>query len=348
MASALLGSLGAGVPTVGGIEQTGMKTAAGFLGSGFQVGVLGLLLLAGAIPIAPFSFFGYAGLNLMAVGATSWAAGKAATQGASVVASKMLELYRPKLWIWSWVLSYSPWYFFDIVQLLNPNFAKEGFKIPFVGRSIGQTGGTGRVGMGLLAAAVGLFSFGGYKLMDMLPDEVTGTIKPILKTIFLTIGSATALAGGSIGAYAALPSVLSAVKGNLAAASDAAAGPSAPAVAPSVPVVLPKPPVVTPPTQKGGGASALGTAGLGGNPGSAIPSLREIADGLLGPGPYGDPAPYPSIMPAMMRGGGSPETDSFGAYLFLGTLAATIIAGLSLALVRRSSHSVTHADEATD
>jgi hypothetical protein len=320
----LLGALGTVgvVPTVDSIEASGQSTIQKFFKDGFEVGWLGLFILAGAIPLAPFSFFGYSGLNLVATGSTTWAAAKAAAQAGCVLATKMIDTYYPKFWPLSYILTYNPWYVFDLVQMFNPRFSAEGFKAPFFHKPTGGIGGTGRITPFVLMAIVGIFSAGGYALMDYLPEEIGKAAKPIMKTIFLALGGVTALAGGGIGAYVVLPQLLSSIKGSASEATTAlTATPSAPQ--PAAVQVVSAPKVSAP--LRGGGATALG------NPGSSIPSLRQIVDGMLGPAESGDPAPYPATMPKMMNGGGL--TD-YSEYMFFGVLGLLIAGGFGLAYIR--------------
>lgn len=339
--------------TAAGTQAAGQTWIKSLFTTGIPIGWIGLFILAGGVPIAPFSFWGYGGLNLAAKGALGWAAAKGASQAASGFAATTIEAYYPRFWPYAWLLKYSPWYIFDIVQLFNPNFATEGFVIPFLNRKVGTTGEGGSLTAVVITMAIALFSFGGYSLMQWLPAGLTKTAKPIMETIFLGIGSVTALAGGGLGAYVALPQVLSAVKGNLGEISAGFSTPSGPSAAsgasgaskPSVAsgasaakggsTVLYVPPPPPPPAPSAPSApSAPQTGGTRGTLGSQFPDLDTIAKGLLQQ-TSSEPAPYPAVYPAPpLKGGGLQTDDGSSSLAFLGLLGILILGGYSLALVR--------------
>lgn len=327
------------------VSSSGQSWIKSLFTSGISIGWIGLFLLAGGIPIAPLSFWGYGGLNLMAVGATGWAAAKAASQAGSIFLSSTIETYYPKFWPYAWLFKYSPWYIFDLIQLFNPNFAQEGFRIPFVNRQIGTKGGSGSLTALVIMSAVGLFSLGGYALLDYIPPEITRSAAPILKIVFMVVGGLTALVGGSLGAVFALPQILSAIRSETKTAStEFAAGASQPIAKPSAPakggsITIPETahdPLEAPGIQAGGagGAGAL-SAMQTGQMGSQMPRLDIIAKGLLGPSPSGDPAPYPTSMPKSMTGGGKKSKEDPEVPLaFMGILGILVFGGAALALVR--------------
>jgi hypothetical protein len=305
------------IPTVAGAAAEGQTKVKQFFMEGFPIGRLLLFFLAGGIPVAPFSFWGYGAVNLMVAGSKGWAALKAALQMAFVLANKFLGAYYPKLWWVGWLLVLNPWYVFDIVQLFSPTFESEGFKVPFYGEQIRPEDGVYKLNGIVMGIMIGLFSLGGVSLLSYLPPQVVGAAKPTIELIFKVIGGLTAVAGGGLGAYVLLPQLLSSVKSDVGAVRTAVAV-AAPAAAPgTVPAGVPAP-------QKGG-------SGQGG----VIPSLREIAAGMLGPDPRGDPAPYRSGI--IVGGGRSPsgsKPSTVDSALFLGILVLSALGGLSLAVVR--------------
>jgi hypothetical protein len=287
---------------------------------GIPVGWFGLLILAGGIPIAPLSFLGYAGANLMVTGSLAWAAAKMTVQLGTALAVKMISAYYPAFWIYSWILTYSPWYIFDIVQLFSPTFAVDGFKIPFAGTSIGNKGGVGKVTLPVLAALIAITAMGGYSLMDYIPREITGSLQPILKTLFAVIGGGVALAGGGIGAFTMLPGLLTSISGSASqigavapvvaavAAPAAAVRASAPAPAPVVAPV----PFVAPKAQSGPSAPS-------------------------GPIQRGGTQPFDlDAIAKEFTGGGriASEGAGFESYAFMGILAVAVLGGTGLAFLR--------------
>ena len=100
------------VPTVASTQATALTPIQNFIKNGIPVGWLGLFVLAGGIPFQPFSFLGYGGMNLFAVGSTVWGASKAALQAMCLLASKLITVYYPKLWYISWLIVLNPWYIF--------------------------------------------------------------------------------------------------------------------------------------------------------------------------------------------------------------------------------------------
>ena len=300
-----------------------------------------LFVFAGGIAIKPFNYWGFGGMNLMAAGKTMWAGAKAATGAVCAVLSKYIDAYYPSLWFIRVLIDANPWYIFDLIQLFSPLFATEGFKVPFMmgsAASLQPKDGLYRVNGIMIGAAIALLSMGGYSLVQNMPTQIVGASKPALDLLFKVVGGASVVGGGGLTAYALLPQLLSSAKEDLGSIQAAVAAPAAPVapVAPAAPVIPgapPAPPPILPPlpavttTQQGGGGT-----------GGAIPSLRDIANGMLGPDPRGMGAPYHS---GVLSGGArdsrsSPDT---GSALFLGTLAVATLGGISLALIRSKSAS---------
>jgi hypothetical protein len=326
-AGGLAGKVGLGglVPTTTKPEDAVKDKIKQFVTEGFSIGWPALFVLAGGIPVAPFSFWGYGAVNLMVAGSKGWAAAKAALQLAFVLANKFLGTYYPKLWWVGWLLVLNPWYVFDIVQLFSPTFESEGFKVPFYGEQIRPADGVYKLNGIVIGIMLALLTAGGFSLLDYLPPEVVGGAKPALELALKVIGGVTAAAGGGLGLLM-LPSLKQTiVEGVAGVKSGAAAAAVAAPVAAAAPGTLPAVAVPAAATQKGG-------SGQGG----VIPSLREIAAGLLGPAPGGDPGPFKSTV---LTGGGATEADT-SSLLFVGTLGLAALGGIALAVTRSKGDSL--------
>ena len=177
-----------------------------------------VLIFSGIIPVAPMSFFGYAGANLMISGSPWWAVAKTGVQLASYLGGQFLSAYFPELWPISLILRYSPWYIFDIVQMFDPNFKFIGFRTPFFTTPLGSTidlqaGTFGSITLIHIFVLILVFSLGGYTLIGMIPEEITGQFHKILRTIFKVVMGVTGILGGGLMAFTAMPSMFSALRG---------------------------------------------------------------------------------------------------------------------------------------
>jgi hypothetical protein len=116
------------------------------------------------------------------------------------------------------ILSYSPWYIFDIIQMFDPNFKNLGFRTPFFTQSLGSkfnlaAGTFGSITLIHIFVLILIFSLGGYTILDMIPAEITGSFRKILKTVFKVVAGVTGLLGGGMAAFTAMPGMFSALKG---------------------------------------------------------------------------------------------------------------------------------------
>jgi hypothetical protein len=241
-----------------------------------------LLFFAGVIPFVPFSYLGYAGVNLMVTGSMGWGLVKAVAQLVFSVVGQLSTQAFPDLWILPWLFMYNPWYLFDIIQLFNPNFNKVdekgrgGFKIPFVQRKIGVP--NAKVSIPVMGLIIMILCAGLYHFLDFIPGTIATTVKPVMQTVLAIIGGGTALVGSSVGAITMGPALINNLKGGSSglemlgvsaapavapvaavapaafapvAAAPVVAAPIAPVVAPApvAPVFAPAPvaPVVVPP-----------------------------------------------------------------------------------------------------
>jgi hypothetical protein len=226
-----------GVPTVASTQAAGQSALTQYFN--FDLQWFGLFILAGGFPLPPFSYLGFAGLNLYAVGSMTYFGVKAGLQTILTLANTYLLAYYPKLWWVGYLLVLNPWYVFDLVQMFSPAFPKEGFKVPFFHTPLGAAG---KMTPALAALAVGAMSVGSYSLINMLPVELQASYKPLLNSIFLTVGTLAAVTGGGLSSMLVLPQAYSAIKSSLGEAGAAAA--AAPIPAPTG-------------AQKGGGAPSL-------------------------------------------------------------------------------------------
>ncbi len=232
-----------------------------------------------------------------------------------ILANTLVRSYYPNLsWV-GWLLVLNPWYVFDIVQLFSPAFPTEGFKVPFYGESLRPKDGVYKFNAIILGLMFGLVALGGFSLLSYLPPQIAGAIGPTLNIIFKVIGGIAAVGGGGLGMFI-IPKLLKEIGEEKAKAGAAFTAPTASGAA------------ATSTTQRGGAGT-----------GSAIPSLREVATGMLGPDSRGDPGPYRS---QVITGGGrqaaaaASKTDSM---LFVGILGMSALAGLALAVVRSKGDS---------
>lgn len=316
-----------GVSTVSSIKDQGQSTLKKIFTEGITIPWIALLVLAGAIPFPPFNYWGFGGVNLIAAGSKSWAAAKAAVSAACTVAGKYMKLYYPSLWPIRMLIEANPWYIFDLIQLFSPAFDVEGFKVPFIGTQVRPADGQYTVGGVAIGSALALFSLGGYNLLQSLPPQIVGAAKPTFEMIFKVIGGATVVGGGGLSAYVALPGIISSLKGDAKEIREnLAPGPAA------TPPASGASSVAAPPAS---GAQQVGGGGTGGS----IPSLHEIADGILG-SMRDTPAPYRSgILTGGASGSSTASSPDIGSSIFLGTLAVAALGGISLALVRSKTAS---------
>lgn len=235
-----------GVPTVSSVASTGQSALSSYFE--FDLGWFGLFILAGGFPLPPFSYLGFAGLNLYAVGSTTYFGVKAGLQALLGLANTYINAYYPKLWWLGYLMVLNPWYVFDLVQMFSPAFAEEGFKVPLFHTPLGSTA---KMSGALAALAVGAMSAGSYSLMNMLPVELQASYKPILNSVFLTVGTLATVTGGGMTSMLVLPQAFGAIKSSLAEAGTAIAA-------------TPVPVASGPAVQKGGG----------------IPSLSEVAQNI--------------------------------------------------------------------
>jgi hypothetical protein len=261
----------------------------------FTASWFGLFILAGGIPLPPFSYLGFGGLNLWAAGSLMWFVAKAAVQGGLTLANTYITVFYPSLWWVGYLLVLNPWYVFDLVQMFSPAFAYEGYKIPFTkfnpakpisaamkDASGNYTRATGQVNAALFAAALALAGAGTYGLVNMLPPVLTTAYKPILDMVMTVFGGITAVAGGGAGMMM-LPNMMSSFSKSQTEYKAAVAAP----------------------VQAGGGD---------------LPTLADVADKILNK--------------ENLQTGGAIEIEDASSMIFVGSLTLVTLAGISLALVR--------------
>jgi hypothetical protein len=284
------------------------STSSFSLASYFPISIewFGLFILAGGIPIPPFSYLGFGGMNLWATNAMTWFFVKAGLQAMLVLGNTFLTTYYPNLWWLGYLLVLNPWYVFDIIQMFSPAFAYEGYKVPFTtfnpakpmsssprapDGNGGMTFAYGKITPALLAAILAMLGTGTYGFLNMLPPSVTATYKPVINILFAVIGGVTALAGGGVASMVALPGLINTLRSST---TELKAG-LASTVTTSAPM-------------RGGGNTNL-------------PSIEEVANKIL----------------KKSQSGGSIEDVS--SSIFLAALSFVTIGGISLALIRSSTES---------
>jgi hypothetical protein len=104
----------------------------------FLTGIFPLLVLIPYIGPTIFTFpytFGVNGINLLATNSMTWAAAKAAFNLSCQAMAEMIAIQSTDQW---WlpalraILYYAnPWFVFDMIQIFNPDFIHQGYKIPF-------------------------------------------------------------------------------------------------------------------------------------------------------------------------------------------------------------------------
>lgn len=104
----------------------------------FITGIFPLLILVPYIGPTFFNFFytfGVNGINLLATNSMTWAVAKAAFNMSCQAMAEMIAVESTGQW---WlpavkaILYYAnPWFVFDMIQIYNPDFRKQGYKIPF-------------------------------------------------------------------------------------------------------------------------------------------------------------------------------------------------------------------------
>jgi hypothetical protein len=216
----------------------------------------------------------------------------------------------------------NPWAIFDLLQTLTEDV----FTLPFMhSKKVGNKppeqpvqqstmsaifgfGPKGPDGEEVKNASIGIatlflfgmiFSYSGFDLLKYAPDSVRRKGGPIVKLIFSIFGAFIAVSGGGIFGIPMAFMMIKQVKQQ---------------------------------------AALVQTGGGGGDPGSRIPSLAEIASGSISPDIQ--PAPYPESLPKTMvwdgRGGGkaSEETSTEESLSFALILGILTVGGFLVAKLR--------------
>ena len=294
-------------PTPTPAPATGIK---GFLSKGFAVpwwlhifitGIAPLLVLLPYVGPAVFTFpytFGVNGINLLATNSMGWAAAKAGVNFMCQTISAVLALHLPGWWTpyLKAILYYAnPWFVFDILQVYNPKFKDEGYKIPFWNKqtdsvlekkgkrtnaNVGYTDLSGTTTYGLMGAIpIGamlvLLLPAFYTMSANFPPELSAKMNPILDSITSVGGAVAGIAGGGIGSFVLLPKLISSLQTS---------------------------------------ASSIMAGGAEEQTGGGIPTINEVAEKML----------------KQSGGGTDPESG-----VFMGILAITVLGGISLAVARR-------------
>ena len=279
---------------------------------------LTMIPYVGPMFFAAFTLLGSNGVNLLASNTMGWAAAKAASNLMCRMLADVLTVAFPgKIWMSALraILYYgNPWVVFDMLQVWNPNFVTEGYKIPFWNKQVNPVlaaanprptmkdiGGplvdsagkpvvgadgkpTGEKAYGWIGAifwgAVIVLAFPYVSsIISALPPEMQAKALPFTNLITTVIGGFAAVAGGGIGTFVLLPNMISGAQSQFTSLMTGGG-----------------------PVQGGGGAE--------------IPSLQEVAEGLLKKG--------------AQNGGG----DHLESSMFMGVLAVIAFGGMALGFAR--------------
>jgi len=241
-----------GIPGISGAPTdpavSGTSTIKGLFSKGFELpwwihifltGIAPFLVLLPYVGTTIFSFpymFGVNGLNLLATNSMGFAAMKAAMNFFfQMIAAKLSSEFPGQWWlpVARAILYYgNPWFVFDILQIYNPSFASDGYKIPFwnkktnsvleksstrTQKDIGYTDAKGTISYGwmgavAIGAAIVLLAPATSILIESLPPEAKAKIDPIFSTIVTIVGGFGAVAGGSVASFVGIPALVSSVQ----------------------------------------------------------------------------------------------------------------------------------------
>jgi hypothetical protein len=327
-------------PSIDSIEAKGQKTLQGWFNFPLDwwthvilTGVVPFLILipyVGQLGLAIPYMWGLNGINILASTSgkdSAWAMAKAAFYWGCKLLSDYLDVECGDKWwqpaLRSVLLYANPWFVFDIIQVWNPHFSKEGYKIPFFGKHVnsklapGATSrpssekdfgwkyvdannkpilgadGVQRVSYGWMGpvsigAAITLIIPSLYSILGAFPASVTAGYTSVLNSIMLVLGGIAAVGGGGLGAMVVLPALKDKIVSYMTPA-------------PAVPRVGTQ----APPVQAAGGNANL------------FPSVESVAKSLL----------------KKSQSGGA-QHDLTSDYLFLGILGTVVAGGLTLAALR--------------
>lgn len=350
-AQAAAAGMSATTPTVASVQAQGQAAVQGTFNFPIErwvhivlTGVFPMLML---IPyVGPFIFsipymWGVNGMNILVATSgsdTAWTAAKIGVYYACKVLSEYLDVEFGDQW-WEPIIRYvllyaNPWFVFDIVQASpwNPNFEKEGYKIPFWGKLLNSKLGPGAkthpssakdfgwkyvdskghpvldakgvqqvsygwMGPLSIGACIALIIPSLYSILGSIPAAASTGYKSVLDAIMLVVGGLAAVTSGGLGAVVVLPALKDKLVSYLNPATVAPA-----ALAPvAVPAAVP---TAAPVAARGGGY--------------AQPTVQDVAESLL--------------RKAVQKGGGADADTS--DYLFMGILSFIFVGGVSLAAVR--------------
>jgi hypothetical protein len=339
-AGALSNYLPTGLPAIPGLPGATPAPASGqsFLSKGFKLpwwahifltGIFPLLVLIPYVGPTIFTFpytFGVFGINLLASNSMTWAAAKAGFHLACQAMAEMIAVQSTGQW---WlpalraILYYAnPWFVFDIVQVFNPEFVKQGYKIPFANMQTDSS-------LNPASTKPLTESHIGYTV-DMSANRIdyaeTLDKKGVQKTGYTT----------SYGKMSTIP----------IAASIALILPAMYTMSSFFPPALQAKinPVLSTIVTVGGGITAVAGGGIGSF--VLLPNLiGSVQTGITGLMAGGDPVQkgggFPSlddVAKSMLRTPPTKEDDE--SKFFLGVLAFTVFGGLSLAVIRNKGLSV--------
>jgi hypothetical protein len=128
-----------------------------------------------AIMFSAFYTLGSNGANLLVSGSMGWAVAKAGStqllKGLYFLLSKMYPGQKWLPYLKGFINYANPWFTFDIIQTYSPNFAREGYKLPFLNKYVNSNIAENEVTKLANMLKVGQTDANGNVILTVEPDE---------------------------------------------------------------------------------------------------------------------------------------------------------------------------------
>ena len=232
----------------------------------FLTGILPFLTLipyVGPMFFSAFSLLGTNGANLLASNSMGWAAAKAASNFMCRMLADVLTVALPgAAWmpVLHAILYYgNPWVVFDMLQVWNPDFVKQGYKIPFWDKQVNPVltgakpaptkkdiggallGSDGKPAVDGLGVPTGEKAYGWIgavfwgacivlafpyvsSVISALPPSMQAKALPFTNMITTVVGGFAAVAGGGIGTFVLIPNMISGAQSQFASLMSGGGG----------------------------------------------------------------------------------------------------------------------------